>query len=302
MIDLKAYLQKLHKNLLILQEREAKYGGNAPVDLLHQIDDHKTAINLTEQVISGQLSETTWQENLKPLLASLDEDRVLFNQQGQQVGTQYNVSGNLTAHQVVSQGSKSLRDEQFAIVTNWDGKTSLREFDLSGRTLDYLQLRGADLIKANLSGASLRSTNLEEALLHRANLQKAKLNFTNLNGAYLEEADLSGADLRGAKIEDALQIDYKYRLVWEIVNKRAAGLNLWRGDLRKADLRKADLSWARLTEAKLSEADLSEANLREADLQGAVLRRANLQRANLTAANLSKATLHSVFDKIKQRQ
>jgi len=37
----RAFLHKLHENLNILREREAKYAGNAPLDLLNQIDDHK---------------------------------------------------------------------------------------------------------------------------------------------------------------------------------------------------------------------------------------------------------------------
>ena len=48
MTDLKSCLVKLNKNLYILREREAKYAGNAPLELLNQIDDHKQAIDLTK--------------------------------------------------------------------------------------------------------------------------------------------------------------------------------------------------------------------------------------------------------------
>jgi hypothetical protein len=44
--DFKAVLTKLQQNLNILREREAKYGGNAPLELLNQIDYHKSAIVL----------------------------------------------------------------------------------------------------------------------------------------------------------------------------------------------------------------------------------------------------------------
>jgi hypothetical protein len=71
MADLQTFLQKLHKNLNILREREAKYGGNAPLDLLSQIDDHNTAITLTEQVLAGELSQAEWHEALKPLLVEI---------------------------------------------------------------------------------------------------------------------------------------------------------------------------------------------------------------------------------------
>ncbi|MFC1976128.1 hypothetical protein ACFLXQ_07000, partial [Chloroflexota bacterium] len=71
MPDYKTFLLKLNENLLILQEREAKYGGNAPLDLLNQIDDHKQAIVLTERAIAGEIAEADWQEALKPLNLSL---------------------------------------------------------------------------------------------------------------------------------------------------------------------------------------------------------------------------------------
>ncbi|MBI1878309.1 MAG: hypothetical protein HYR94_08810, partial [Chloroflexi bacterium] len=71
MADIKAFLRKLQDNLNILREREAKYGGNAPLDLLNQIEDHRTAITLTEQAISGELTEDEWRDGLKPLLVSI---------------------------------------------------------------------------------------------------------------------------------------------------------------------------------------------------------------------------------------
>ncbi len=85
MTTLKAFLLKTHQNLLILQEREAKYGGNAPVDLLNEINDHKQAIELIEPALSTELTEVEWQElkaALRPLLLNpryveqLDLDQV----------------------------------------------------------------------------------------------------------------------------------------------------------------------------------------------------------------------------------
>ncbi len=69
MIDPKSILVRLNKNLNILQEREAKYAGNAPVDLLNQIADHQQAIELTQQMINGDIGEDEWQETTKSLLA-----------------------------------------------------------------------------------------------------------------------------------------------------------------------------------------------------------------------------------------
>ncbi len=79
MADFKAFLIKLNKNLNILKERKAKRAGNAPLELLNQIDDHQTAIDLTEQAITGELSQTEWQESLRPLLVSVDPRRAAQN-------------------------------------------------------------------------------------------------------------------------------------------------------------------------------------------------------------------------------
>ncbi len=61
-------LTQLHQNLATLRKREAKYAGNAPLDLLNQITDHEQAIAITEQAIAGTLAEAAWREQLRPLL------------------------------------------------------------------------------------------------------------------------------------------------------------------------------------------------------------------------------------------
>ncbi|MCP4369553.1 MAG: hypothetical protein GY797_15795 [Deltaproteobacteria bacterium] len=75
MTDQKTTLLKLNKNLNILQEREAKYGGQSPLALLNQIEDHRRAIYLTEQAIIGDITENDWQIRMQPLLLDLDEFR-----------------------------------------------------------------------------------------------------------------------------------------------------------------------------------------------------------------------------------
>ncbi|HEX9924177.1 MAG TPA: hypothetical protein VGD99_16090, partial [Anaerolineae bacterium] len=67
MDDLKAQRLTLNKNLNTLREREAKYGANAPLDLLNQLDDHLTAIELVEQALAGQLTEDELTEAMAPL-------------------------------------------------------------------------------------------------------------------------------------------------------------------------------------------------------------------------------------------
>ena len=81
MTDPKATLAGLNQNLNILQEREAKYAGNAPPDLLNQIEDHQKAIVLTEQTIAGDISKTEWKQALRPLLVSLETPVVILPEQ-----------------------------------------------------------------------------------------------------------------------------------------------------------------------------------------------------------------------------
>ncbi|MCG3210961.1 MAG: hypothetical protein FOGNACKC_04597 [Anaerolineae bacterium] len=71
MAAFKQTLSRLTENLQILREREAKYAGNAPIDLLNQIEDHHRAIKLTEQARVGQLPEFDWRDQLRPLLVNI---------------------------------------------------------------------------------------------------------------------------------------------------------------------------------------------------------------------------------------
>ncbi|MBN1221418.1 MAG: hypothetical protein JXM69_21015 [Anaerolineae bacterium] len=68
MDDLKSQLARLNKNLNTLREREAKYAGNAPLDLLNQIDDHQRAIELVKQAINGKISPEELEIELAPLI------------------------------------------------------------------------------------------------------------------------------------------------------------------------------------------------------------------------------------------
>ena len=62
---------------------------------------------------------------------------------------------------------QGLRDEQYQIALHWDGKTRMREFDLSGLNLSGLKLAGADL-----AGANLRRTDLNRSDLSGADLSE----------------------------------------------------------------------------------------------------------------------------------
>ena len=75
MTDPNTLLQRLRQSLHILEQRRAKYGLDAPASLILEIEDHETAIALTGQLAAGQLTETAWREQLRPLLGTIEERR-----------------------------------------------------------------------------------------------------------------------------------------------------------------------------------------------------------------------------------
>lgn len=75
--------------------------------------------------------------------------------------------------------------------------------DFCGVNLAWVDLAGADLVRAKLVGADLVQANLVEAKLVRADLTEAKLVAANLAGADLTEADLTGANLAGVNLLEA---------------------------------------------------------------------------------------------------
>lgn len=72
MTDWQTQLITLNKNLNTLREREAKYGGNAPLELLNQIDDHLRAIELVQEAMAGRLTPAKLEAELAPLNLALN--------------------------------------------------------------------------------------------------------------------------------------------------------------------------------------------------------------------------------------
>ncbi|MCB0213655.1 MAG: tetratricopeptide repeat protein [Anaerolineae bacterium] len=73
MTDPNTLLQRLRRSLNILEQRRAKYGIDAPASLVIELEDHETAIDLTEQLAKGYLTEAAWREQLLPLLVKIEE-------------------------------------------------------------------------------------------------------------------------------------------------------------------------------------------------------------------------------------
>lgn len=73
MIDPNTLHSRLQSSLNILNERKSKYGIDVPLHLIHEIEDHEKAIELTQQLADNQLTETQWRDALRPLLVSIQE-------------------------------------------------------------------------------------------------------------------------------------------------------------------------------------------------------------------------------------
>lgn len=167
-------------------------------------------------------------------------------------------------------------------------QASLAGQDLSDAYLADCKLSGVDLRAADLSGANLQAADLSGANLSGANLRHAKVVDADLRGANLTGANLQDFPLLHVRIDDATQLDPKWRIVREIWQGAAPSLE--RADLENANLSGAYLFGAKLSGANLRGADLRGANLRGADLRGADLRGANLALAELVGATISPNT------------
>ena len=129
--------------------------------------------------------------------------------------------------------------------------------------------------------------------LEYADLRDADLRHSDLRGANLEIADLSDADLRHSDLRstDLYYVDFHYA---DLRNARLSGANLECASLRGANLRRSDLSGANLRrsdfrDANLRHSDIREANFFYADLRGAHLRNADLRDSILYGADLRNA-------------
>lgn len=194
--------------------------------------------------------------------------------------------------------------------------------DLSGRSLEGLDLAGLDFKGARLTGADLFGTDLTRTRLAGADLEGARLDRaivirTDFSGARLKGATLrsltvfsgvdpdpteaprfTGADLTGAEIVARLDgADFsgarltETRLgpqpaIWGSYTPRAMliGANFSAAELRRADLRNAVLHFARFVNATVIDT-----SFRGADLSGADFTGAELMDSDFTGANLDGA-------------
>jgi len=181
--------------------------------------------------------------------------------------------------------------------------------DLSGRSLDNLDLSDLDFKRANLSRANLFGAKLDRANLSGANLSGARLDLAWIMRANFTNADLSEASLLGLVVSSGLETSMAEAPIFKGAKFARAHIiaKLARFDLSEADftgaklapdlrnqsmgLMRTDLSGANLSRANFSRADLGFALMRFANLTDAVLVGVNLAGADLSGANLTGADL-----------
>jgi uncharacterized protein YjbI with pentapeptide repeats len=209
---------------------------------------------------------------------------------------------------------------------------NLSSHNLSGTDFRNADLRKADLSDADLSNADLRCADLSGANLIGIDLRNADLSDANLSSANLNGANLDLAILNGTLIDNETKLDYKWYLVWELINKKSkpieekydqlslvklnsfyndyrlcrdlsnsclknldlTGLNLSFSILYGADCKNTNFTNTNLYCANFHSANLRGANFTNADLRYAILIEANLEGADFTNADLRYANLHGI--------
>lgn len=155
--------------------------------------------------------------------------------------------------------------------------------DLSGVSLQRIDLTSANLIRANIRGADLSLAKLNDADLSYADLSRAILGAIDLSAAYLTRTDFTSADLKHANLVAA-----------DLTGAVLAHADLSDANISRACLNGANLSAAKLRNAYINGTNLTGANLRDANLSWAELSHSNLTHANLRGAILSYADLNGV--------
>ena len=167
-------LHKLHQNLNILLEREAKHAGEAPPALLNQIDDHRVAIGYVEQAQRGELSRADLEAALQPLLVDIGR------RSGEAAVSIGDIGGDLTG--VVIAGG-DVRDVTINVIRPEQRPTHI-PFQAPGLPLHFVARR--DL--APLKAALLAGTNRPLALTALHGM--GGLGKTTAAGALAHDADL----------------------------------------------------------------------------------------------------------------
>ncbi len=181
--------------------------------------------------------------------------------------------------------------------------------DLSGKSLEQLDLSGIDFKHAKLRNVSFYGAKLVDADLSGTDLSGATLNLAWIMRAKFDRADLSGARLQGLVVSSTLEFSPTEapsfrganfsgaRIIARFSRLDLSGANFSSARLgadmtnQSMGLMRTELSGAKLAGANFAGADLARALLSFADLRGANLAGANLTGADFSGADLTRANL-----------
>ncbi|MBF0276412.1 MAG: pentapeptide repeat-containing protein [SAR324 cluster bacterium] len=176
--------------------------------------------------------------------------------------------------------------------------------DLSGVTLENIDLKEADLPGANLKGSTLINVNLDRANLKGANLQNSELDHVDLREAILVEANLQHASVNKSSMDQSnfARANLDFVMLRKATLKRAnfRGVTMRESELLgvsadEIDLRKADLTRSRLIGLDVNRGSLQSIKLNESKLLGVSFDRVNLTKSSLLSINIDGGT----FDQAK---
>lgn len=155
----------------------------------------------------------------------------------------------------------------------------LKRVDISGLTISYKNMRGADF-----SGCLMRNMNLANTSFQEAVIYACDLSFSNLSNV-----SFIRADLRGTRIESANLVGADL----EKADLRGGALTA-NGEYAKpqpVNFRGANMEGARMVGSMANNADFSDAIMTNMNFQGADLRGARMMGADLTGADLKGVKL-----------
>jgi uncharacterized protein YjbI with pentapeptide repeats len=212
MTDLKESLLKFNKSLNVLKERQAKWAGNEPPELIHLIEDYERAIELTEEAIAGEITKADWEEALGPLNVALDRQqavmRLLDEEQFQATTLQdyFTTMSGLILDRGLCESQPGdrirgiARTHTLSVLQNLNSARNQRvvQFLREAELFEPREAAIVNLAQSTLEGAELELVNFEKADLRKVNLSRAKL-----KGAGLSQAELGGAKLIEADLDRA---------------------------------------------------------------------------------------------------
>ncbi|MCA9150685.1 MAG: pentapeptide repeat-containing protein [Planctomycetales bacterium] len=205
---------------------------------------------------------------------------------------------------VSSSRAEIYRWDTGGLIPNTVGIQPAPEVQLSGRQLQYADLRSVDLSDANFEQATVRYGKLSDTILTRANLRFADFQDADLRRAILNQANLERTELTNAVLASAMLTDARLHFM------RSAQANFTGAAFTNSDLTGADFTRAILTDADFTNAIVNLARLDNAigltaeqfystlsytsgNLAGISFAASKLERWNLAGKNLEAARFYA---------